>query len=225
MPTSKLKWILGKIADIVFDIVAGIFLYLILGGYISQPFSEISPYLPSLLAVSLFLAIVAGIFYRFFKSVRFHRFVERVSNDLTVFLKSWDEFNNLFVEVSSSRLEDTKLLQKFEDTRTGLQYTYPKIASAVGITKYHHVDHIRGISVQNYDVIGNLLVKSPFTGMKWFNREYVYQEFKGSWDTGRTILVYTIGYFDEFRKSAVHQLFWLLRLVPMPKKINQNKDD
>lgn len=218
---SKLKWILGKTADIVFDVVAGIFLYLILGGYISQPFSEISPYLPGLLAVSLFLSLVAGILYRFLKSVRFHRFVEREFNDLILFLKSWDELSSLFVGVMGSSQEDTKLLQRFEDTRAQLQYDYPKIASAVGMTKYSYVDSIRGISVQNYDVIGNLLAKSPFTGMQWFQREYVHRDFKESWDIGRTVLVYTIGFFDKFRKSAVHELFWVLRLVPMPKQENQ----
>jgi len=53
--------------------------------------------------------------------------------------------------------------------------------------------------------------------MKWFNVRFMYDDFKRDWDIGRTIIVSTIGYFDKYRESLTHLLYWNLRLVPYPK--------
>ena len=88
--------------------------------------------------------------------------------------------------------------------------------------RYDYVDRFHGIAIRNYDVIGNLILKSPFTRMQWFNVEFMYRDFKEDWDVGRTILVSTIGYFDKYRLSLIHRLYWVLRLVPFPKTEKQN---
>ena len=212
---SRLRWVLEKLSDIVVDLIAGIVLYLILGGYISQPLKEVSPYLPNLLVVSLVLTIVIGFLYRFFKSVKFHRFIERTYSDLVDFLKNWDKLYHTFIKVVDSRGQTST--KEFEDTRAGLLYSYPKI-STVKVTKYAYVDRILGIYERDYDVIGNLLMKSPFTRMEWFNIDYIRKDFKEQWDVGRTILIRTIGYFDKCRLGLIHQLYWMLHLVPFPKE-------
>lgn len=212
---SKLKWFLEKLVDVVFDVVAGIILYLIVGGYISQPLSEIFPQLPTILTVSVVLAIIVGFLYRLFKSIRFHRFIERTCHNLVNFLRKWDELNDAFDEAINSRAQEA--IARFENHRAWLLYTYPKVSSATKITKYSYIDRIQGIAIHNYDIIGNLIAKSPFIGLEWFNIEFACRDFKKKWDRGRTILVYTIGYFDHYRQNTVHKIYWILRLVPFLK--------
>jgi len=211
---AKAKWLLGRIVDIIIDVVAGILLYLILGGYVSQPLLAISPYLPTLLIISLVFAVIVGFVHRVFKSVKFHGFAERARHDLVDFLHNWDKLNNAFIGAANTRSPED--VGKFEDIRAGLQYSYPKIALAVKMSsQYSYMDHIRGIAIHNYDVIGNLLVKSPFTGMEWFNVSFINREFKEQWDIGRHILISTIGSFDCVRQSTMHQLYWVLHFVPI----------
>lgn len=214
---SKARWVLDKIGDIIVDVIAGFVLYLILGGYISQPLLATSPYLPTLLIVSLALAIVIGFIQRVFKSVKFHVFVERSGRDLMEFLHNWDELINDFTHAENARYSDStgEAIKKFEDTRAMLQYNYPKIALAVKISsRYSYVDRIQGISVQDFDVIGNLLLKSPFIG-EWSSSSYADREFRKRWDTGRHILVTTIGSLDVFRQSKIHQFYWIVHFVPI----------
>jgi hypothetical protein len=215
---SKLKWLLEKLADIAVSVIAGIVLYLILGGYISQPLSEISPHLPTLLTVSLVLTIVFGFFYRLFKSVGFHRFIERVSLDVIDFLQKWDKLHETLAKAKDSR--KPKDVNKFEEMRTQLQYDYRahRISSAVSFIRFGYIDRIQGVAIRNYDVIGNLLAESPFIKMReWLNVSYMYSDFTRDWDVGRTILVSTLGYFDKNRRSLIHRLYWMLRLVPFPE--------
>lgn len=215
---SKLKWLLEKLANIAFDVIAGYLLYLIVGGYISQPLSELYPHLPTLLVVSLVISIVVGFFYRFYKSLKFHRFIERIWSNLIDFLRNWDKLHDALDEAVKSR--KNKAIKKFEDIRTQLQYDYvsQEVTSAVKVMKYERIDRVLGVHIRNYDVIGNLLAESPFIKMReWFNVNFVYRDFTRDWDIGRTILVGSIGYFDKYRKSVTHQLYWILRLIPFPK--------
>jgi hypothetical protein len=99
---SKAKWFVEKLGDLVFDVIGGIILYLILGGYISEPLSAIFPQLPSILIVALVLAIVSGFSYRFYKSVRFHRFVEKSAVRMIEFLHNWDKLHTAFLEAQDS---------------------------------------------------------------------------------------------------------------------------
>ena len=108
-------------------------------------------------------------------------------------------------------------IKEFEDTRTLLQYEYPKVNSATRLQRYSLIDRAQGVKFNNYDVIGNLLVKSPFNRMEWFNVSFVQKDFKEQWDVGRTILVSTIGNFDCYRNGKTHLLYWVLRLVPIIK--------
>lgn len=213
-----MKWFLEKLANIVFDVIAGYLLYLIVGGYISQPLSKLHPYLPNLLIVSLTVSIVVGFIYRFYKSLRFHRFIERISSNLIDFLRNWDELRNALDKAVQSRKQQA--INEFEDIRTKLQYNYvaQEVTSAVRVMRYERIDRVLGVRIKNYDVIGNLLAESPFIKMRgWLNVEYMYRNFTRDWDIGRTILVASIGYFDKHRKSLTHQLYWILRLVPFPK--------
>jgi len=221
---ASLKWVFEKFVDIAVDVVAGIILYLILGGYISQPLSIIFPQLPSILAVTLVLAVVLGFIYRFYKSVRFHRFIETTYSNLFDFLKDWDKLGNAFNRAINSHNEDLPAIKEFEDTRTLLLYRYPKISSAAKLTSYDYIDRFQGVVVKNYDVIGNHLAKSPFTRMEWFNMGYASKDFNEGWDSGRTVLVATIGYFDCYRQGTLHIIYWDLHLVPFPKKKEQENN-
>lgn len=215
---SRLKWFFEKLTDIAVSVIAGIVLYLILGGYISQPLSEISPHLPSLLTVSLVLAIVVGFLYRFYKSVKYHRLLERISSSLISFLRDWDKLREAMDNAVQSQTQ--KAVNEFEGIRTKLQYDYTaqEVSSAVKPMKYERIDRFLGVRIRNYDVIGNLLVESPFIKMRdWLNVKYMYRDFIRDWDIGRTILVSMIGYVDKHRKSITHQLYWILRLVPSSK--------
>jgi len=215
---SKLKWFFEKFIDIVVDIIAGFLLYLILGEYISEPLAEIYPHLPTLLVISLGLTIVAGFSYRLFKSVKFHRFVERNSSNLLDFLKKWDELHEALIKAMDSR--KSKAINRFENIREQLLYDYSanEIVYAVKVKKFNYVDRIQGVAVRNYDVIGNLLTASPFVKMRdWLNVHFMYNDSKRDWDIGRGILVSVIGYNDKFRRNAIHKLYWILRLVPFPK--------
>ena len=138
------------------------------------------------------------------------------------FLHNWDELRKAFFEADNSE-EDPQKRQQFEDVRATLQYGYPKIESSAIVTRYAYADHIRGIMIRNYDVIGNFLLKSPFAGREWFRSGYARREFEEQWDTGRTILVQSIGFFDCYRQSTTHLLYWILHLVPKPKKKEKNQ--
>jgi len=210
---SRTKWFLGKLADIAVDIIAGILLYLILGEYIYQPLSEISPYLPTLLAVALVFTIICGFLFRLFKSVKFHRFVERTLFNLVEFLQKWNELNEAFDEAITSRNQEA--IARFESHRAWLLYTYPKVSSATKITRYSYIDRIQGITVHNYDIIGNLIAKCPFIGIQWFNVDFASRDFKRQWDMGRTVLISTIGYFDCYRNSLMHKIYRIFHLVPI----------
>ena len=150
---SKLKWLLEKLADVAFDVIAGYLLYLIIGGYISQPLSELHPYLPTVLAASLIISIVVGFLYRFYKSIRFHRFIERVSSSLIDFLRNWDNLKNAMDKAIQS--QNQQAIKEFEDIRTKLQYDYvaQDIISVVKVMKYERIDLILGVHIRNYDVI------------------------------------------------------------------------
>jgi len=219
-----LKWLLEKLANIVFDVISGYILYLIVGGYISQPLSELHPYLPTLLASSLIITIIVGFFYRLYKSVKFHRFIERMSNNLADFLENWYKLRDTMHEAFQSR--NQQAINEFEKVRIQLQYDYTSkdVASAVKIIKSGHVDPILGIIIRNYDVIGNLLMNSPFTDMQYgLFTDIIYKDFIKNWDAGKSIIVVVIGHFDKFRKTLTHKLYWILRLVPFPKlKETQN---
>lgn len=223
---SRLKWFFDKLVDIIVGVIAGFLLYLIVGGYISQPLSEISPRLPTLLTVSLVLTIIGGFFYRLFKSVKSHRFIERASRDLNDFLAQWDKLHEALIEAIDSRRE--KAIAKFENIRTRLQYDYTahKVASAVKVMRYARVDRVQGVVIRNYDVIGNLIAESPFIRMReWYNVNYMYRNFNRDWDIGRTILVSTFGYFDKYRLSLIHRLYYALRFVPFPEIEKQNSTE
>lgn len=207
-----LKRIFEKLTDVVFDIIAGIILYLILGGYIYQPLSQISPKLPTLLVVSLVIAVVLGFLYRTYKSIRFHRFVERSANVLHDFLEKWNELYRAFDD--SIHTKDSKAISKFEEIRCWIQYNYPKIQNTVrSLSRYSYYDPISGILVRDYDVIANLVSKSPFIRMEWFNIDYIEKEFKELWDAGRTTLLYAIGCLDEIRRGILHSIYRLLHLI------------
>jgi len=175
---SKLKWLLEKLADVAFDVIAGYLLYLIIGGYISQPLSELHPYLPTVLAASLIISIVVGFLYRFYKSIRFHRFIERVSSSLIDFLRNWDNLKNAMDKAIQS--QNQQAIKEFEDIRTKLQYDYvaQDIISVVKVMKYERIDLILGVHIRNYDVIGNLLMESPFVKIRnWLGADYIYRVF------------------------------------------------
>ena len=215
---SKLKWSLEKLANIAFDVVAGYILYLIVGGYISQPLSEISPLLPTLLVVSLLFSVSVGFFYRLYKSIKFHRFIERTTNNLFDFLKEWDKLHSALIKAVESRKDSE--INEFENLRAQLQYDFVanEVTSAVKVMKYDRIEPMLGLHIKNYDVIGNLLAESPFIKMReWFNVNYMYNDFKKDWDSGRTILVSSIGYFDKHRKNITHRLYLRLHLLPFSK--------
>ncbi|MEM3104494.1 MAG: hypothetical protein QXD69_03200 [Candidatus Bathyarchaeia archaeon] len=206
------RWVLERLANVVFDVIAGIILYLILEGYISHPLSQLSPQIPALLAVSLILAIVLGFLYRLFKSIQFHRFVEKSAHSLRIFLEKWDELGKLFVDVVSNKNSET--ISKFEEIRSWVQYNYPNVQRLVkGLSRYSYYDPISGILVRDYDVIANLVSKSPFTRMEWFNIHYIEEEFKEQWDIGRTVLLYAIGCLDQIRNGITHSIYRLLHIV------------
>lgn len=209
-----LRWIFERLANVVFDVIAGIILYLILGGYIYHPLSQISPQIPTLLAVSLILAIVLGFIYRLFKSLQFHRFVERSVQSLHNFLEKWNELGKAFVNVLGTKNPET--ISKFEEIRGWILYHYPKVQRIVkSLSRYSYYDPISGILVRDYDVIANLVSKSPFTRMEWFNINYIEEEFKEGWDAGRSALVYAIGCLDQIRNGTIHSIYRLLHLVPI----------
>jgi len=205
---SRLKWVAEKLADIVVDIIAGVALYFILGGYLSRPLSEISPTLPSLLSVTLVLAIFVGFFYRFFKSVKFHRFIEHTAFELLEFLQKW----NLLYEEYTKAIE-SQSTKEFEENRLLLLYKYPQIKSALSGMSLTIIDPLLGITINNYDVIGNLLGKSPFVGRERFH-DYGGQNFGEKWDNGRTALVSAIGRLDKIREGLIHRFYLRLHLVP-----------
>lgn len=215
---AKTKWFFEKLIDIAVDVVAGIFLYLIVGGYITQPLAEISPYLPTVLVISLIFAVLVGFFYRFFNSVKFHRFAERTFFDLFEFLHNWDDLNIAYLKASRSLL--ARDIKKFEDKRTLLIYNYPMVASVLKLTKCSYIDNLRGITVQDYDFIGNFLMQ--FSGRDKLT-SFEYDEFKKQWDKGRTIIVTTLGLFDYYRKTSIHSLYWILHIVPFPKQSSDSK--
>ena len=223
---SRLKWLFDKLIDFFIGVIAGYVLYLILGGYITQPLSEIFPHLPILLTVSLIFAIVSVSFYRFYKSVKFHRFIERTSRNLADFLEKWDELHRALTEAIDSR--EQRAIKEFEDIRAHLLYDYSSrgISSAVRGMRVRYVDEIQNVDDRNYDVVGNLLAQSPFIRMReWFNVNFMYNEFRRNWDIGRTVLVSTIGRFDKYRFGLTHRSYWVLRLVPFPEVEKQNSTE
>ena len=188
----RLTWLLDKVTDLVIAVASGIVLYLILGGYISEPLAEIYPSLPTILIVSLVLAITVNIVYRFYKSVKFHRFVERTAVNLADYIERYVQLINCYNKASSSLLD--RDIKEFDGIRIELLYSYPKIASAARITRMSYVDNLRGISVQNYDVIGNFLAKSPFVHDR-LQMSYQKSDFEAEWDKGRTVLLSSLGFF------------------------------
>lgn len=205
---SRFKWVLEKLADIVVDIIAGVALYFILGGYLSQPLSEISPSLPSLLLVTLVLAILVGFSYRFFKSVKFHRFIEHTAFDLLEFLQKW----NLLYE-EHAKVVESKSTKEFEENRLWLLYKYPQIKSALRGMSLTIFDPLLGITINNYDVIANLLGQLSHARRGRFDG-YGGEDFGEKWDTGRTALITAIGRLDMIRGGFIHRLYLALRLVP-----------
>lgn len=217
---AKAKWFLDRIADVLVALIAGLLLYLIVGGYVAQPLNQVSPYLPTLLIVSIILAIIGVFLYRFVKSVMFHRFVESNYQDLFSYLKKWDDLNNACVLAIDERLNAQKI-GDFETIRATLLYDYPKIKQAVKTQSYSRIDRMYRVAIHDYDVIGNLLATSPFTRMQYYNAEYEYRDFKENWDIGRTILISAIGLFDTIRINTLHSIYINLHLVPVPKELKK----
>ncbi|MGD9130256.1 MAG: hypothetical protein PVH73_01620 [Candidatus Bathyarchaeota archaeon] len=227
---SRLKRALKELAiNIIADFVAAVILYLILEEYISEPLSQIFPFLPTLLVVSLVLATIGGLFYRLYHSVKFHRFVEKTANNIHSFTSQWMRLNEAFREAVNSYGQPNynKRVQEFEEVRLRLVYEYPRINSLLR-GRFGFIDNIRGVIVRDYDVIANLLMVCPFNNLDPMNRRFIVRDFNQSWDTGRTALVNTLGAFNETRVEFIHQVYWRLRLVPRSSSLdsqnNQNEN-
>lgn len=216
--SSRLKRTLKELAiNIIADFVAAVILYLILEEYVSEPLSQIFPFLPTLFVISLVFATVGGLVYRFYNSIKFHRFVETNAINIDSFITNWIKLNNSFHESLNAfrQANYDEKIDEFEELRMRLLYDYPKVSSPIRrFQRYYYVDRIRGIIDRNYDVIGNLLVRCPFTKLDSFNKERKAEEFLDSWDTGRTLLVYAIGVLDETRQGFMHSVYWKLKLIP-----------
>ncbi len=211
--TSK---IISFIRDVVVDIAAafisGFILYYYFGGKIEDFLVKIYPDLPRLFYSSIIVAFIGALFYKFIKSIRYRRNLERTFFDIHSFLRDWDALREAFHKAVQNRSDVD--LNEFEAIRTRLLFNYPKISSIASTMRYEIIDRVRGVHLRNYDVIGNLLAQSPFSGTQWFQIGYKSREFVEAWDRGRTILVAILVRLDIQWNSVWHRLLQIIRLVP-----------
>lgn len=149
--------------------------------------------------------------YYAYKSVLYHRKIEKTVLDLIEFLKKWDELIKSYHYAIENNTQET--IQKFEDVRTDLIYSFHSIKHIILRHNLTMIDYTEKIQVNKYDFIGNLLQSSPFIESRMFsdikNREY----FKNL-DRGRTLIVASLGEFNPLRSLFYHKLYQTFHLVP-----------
>jgi len=211
-----MSWVLSflrRIAEgIIITVIGGYILFLLVGVELSKLLESYYPNLPLFLSASLILAFVCYCLFSLYKSVRYRRSLESKMSNLWTFLQDWDILNSAFQNVmKTNSCEDH---EEFEGTRSKLLYNYPRISALVRTMRYDYYDPAIGISVKNYDLVGNFLSSSPFASSRGFRGSFIFNDWIENWDRGRTFLVFLIGQLDIDRNTVRHRLLQLVHLVP-----------
>lgn len=208
-----MSWVLSvirRIAEgIIITVIGGYILFQLVGVQLSELLESYYPNLPLFLFASLILAFVGYCLFSLYKSVRYRRGLESKMSDLWSFLQDWDRLGVAFRVVMRTNSDDD--LREFEGTRSKLLYNYPRISALVRTMRYDYYDPAIGISVKNYDLIGNFLSASPFASSRGFRGSFIFNEWTENWDRGRTFLVFLLGRIDINRNTVRHRLLQCAR--------------